>query len=144
LTALESLATIRQMLLSAEVAFAAPDPRQVWDVFKQFIRIPVEGVEDGVLYQTGIYGFGKPPTFQIGLVRQFSFFEAGEYDHMEQLHCNLHFQPDAELRALGAFNTWADYYSSLDDFCQFVGARPEWALVDTRGAMPLELFQEEV
>jgi hypothetical protein len=144
LTAQESLATLRQLLISAEVAFAAPDPRRVWGVLKQFIRIPVQGVEDGILYQTGIFGFGKPPTFQIGLVRQFTFFAAGEYDHMEQLHCNLHFQPDAELRALGAFNTWADYYLSLDDFYRFVESRPEWTLAETRSAMPLELFQEEV
>jgi hypothetical protein len=127
------------LLRSAEVDFAAPDPGHVWDVFKQFVRIPVEGAEDGVLYQTGLYGFGKPPTFQIGLVRQFSFFEGGEYDRMEQLQCDLHFQPDEDLRALAAFNTWADHYPSLHAFFRLVESRPEWPLVRMRTAMPLEL-----
>jgi hypothetical protein len=113
-------------------------------VFKDFARRPVEGVEDGVLYQIGVYGFGEPETFMIDLVRQFSFYEDGEYDRMEQLHCTIHYEPDDELRALGSYNAWAESFASLDEFFGAMDARPEWSVVSRKRATRLQLEQGQV
>lgn len=132
------------MLDAAGVHSDAPDAGAVFRTFKDFARQPVEGVEDGVLYEIGVYGFNEPETFQIGLVRQFSFFEDGEYDRMEQLHCILHYEPVSELRSLVAFNAWADSFPSLDDFFIAMAARPEWSAVRRKQAIRLQVDQWQV
>ena len=132
------------MLDVRSIVSAGPDADKVWAVFKEFTTLPVEGVEEGFLYEIGVYGFGAPETFRMNLVRQFSFYEDGEYDRMEQLHCTLHFPPDDDLRALGKFNTWAEQHASLDDFYLAVEQRPEWEIVRRKGGGTLDLSQEQV
>jgi hypothetical protein len=157
------------MLNMARVRLDAPDPDAVYRVFKEFARQSVEGVsagrpgeveDDTILYEIGIYGFGEPDKYRIDLVRQFSFFEDGEYDRMEQLHCIVHYEPDEDLRSLGAFNLttagssgWgpagarrgvAEPFATLDDFLEVIDARPEWETVSGKNAIRLELYQEQV
>jgi hypothetical protein len=139
------------MLNMARVRLDAPDPDAVYGVFKEFARQPVEGVgDDTILYEIGIYGFGEPDTYRIDLVRQFSFFEDGEYDRMEQLHCIVHYEPDDDLRSLGAFNLTtagsnvSEPFATLDDFLEVIDARPEWQTVRGKNAIRLELYQEQV
>lgn len=147
------------MLDAAGVRVDAPDPYAVYKVFKDFATLPVEGVHDVILYEIGVYGFGEPETYSIDLVRQFSFYEEGEYDRMEQLHCEIHYEPDDELRALGAFNlttagstSWAsgkpervaEPFATLEDFFRAIDARPEWLTVQGKRATRFELAQWQV
>jgi hypothetical protein len=141
MTSDQALPALKAMLETAGVRRDAPDAGAVYIAFKDFARQPVEGVEDGVLYEIGVYGFGEPETFQIGLVRQFGFFEDGEYDRMEQLHCTLHYEPESELRSLGTFNAWADSFPTLEEFFSAIDARPEWSAV--RGRQPIRLQLEQ-
>jgi hypothetical protein len=105
MTSDQALPSLREMLNVARVRLDAPDPDVVYGVFKEFARQPVDGVaDDTILYEIGIYSFGEPETYEIDLVRQFSFYENGEYDRMEQLHCSIQYEPDDDLRSLGAFN----------------------------------------
>jgi hypothetical protein len=149
------------MLDRARVQLDTPDPDVVYRVFKEFAKQPVEGIEDDtILYEIGIYGFGEPETYRLHLVRQFSFFEDGEYDRMEQLHCIVHYEPDEDLRSLGAFNLttagsagWgpegarrgeAEPFATLDEFFEVVDTRPEWQAVRGKRAIKLEIYQEQV
>ena len=136
--------TFRSMLDRAGVRIEAPDANAVYSVFKDFARQDVEGVVDGVLFETGVYGFGKPETFTIHLVRQFTFEVDGEYDRMEQLQCWIHYEPDAELRSLGAFTAWAENFATLEQFFGAMDARPEWTAVKGRRANRLELHHGAV
>jgi hypothetical protein len=71
----QALPRLREMLHAAGVRLETPDPDVVYRVFKDFVREPVEGVEDEtILYEIGVYGFGEPDTYRISLTRQFSFF----------------------------------------------------------------------
>lgn len=144
MTSDEALPTLRSMLEAAGIRLKAPDAVAVYRVFKDFARQPVEGVVDGVLYQVGVYAFGEPETFMIHLVRQFSFYEDGEYDRMEQLHCIIHYEPDGDLRSLGSFNAWADSFATLDEFFRAMDARPEWNLVRLKRPTRLRLEQGQV
>jgi hypothetical protein len=149
------------MLNEAGVHPDTPDPDVVYRVFKEFARQPVEGIEDDtILYEIGIYEFGEPETYRLHLVRQFSFFEDGEYDRMEQLHCIVHYEPDEDLRSIDAFNLttagsagWgpagarrgkAEPFATLEEFFGVVDARPEWQSVRGKNPIKLELYQEQV
>jgi len=157
----QALPGLKEMLNGAGIRLDAPDADAVYGVFKEFARQPVEGVEDDtILYEIGIYGFGEPDTYRIDLVRQFSFFEDGEYDRMEQLHCIVHYEPDEDLRSLGAFNLTtagssgsgppgarrgvAEPFATLADFLGVIDARPAWQAVRGKNAIRLELYQEQV
>jgi hypothetical protein len=78
---------------------------------------------------------------------------------MEQLHCDIHYEPDDDLRSLGAFNlttagssSWgpggprreAEPFVSLEEFFAAVDARPEWQAVSGKNPIKLELYQEQV
>jgi hypothetical protein len=148
----EALPTLRAMLDAAGVRSDSPDPNVIYRVFKDFARLPVEGVDDDILYEIGVYGFGEPETYSIDLVRQFSFYLNGEYDRMEQLHCTVHYEPDDDLRSLGTFDLWdsgrpqdeAGPLAPLEEFFHAVDARPEWLAVRNKRATRLQLEQWQV
>ena len=101
------------MLGQSGVDLGAPDLLKAWFVFKAFAAMPVDGVdaEDGdmCLFAWGVYDWhdSKGERFQIDFTRQFSVNDdAGEYDHMEQLHCSFYFEPTEWLRAYGAGSIW--------------------------------------
>ena len=63
-------------------------------MFKLFAAEPVEGAgpaadDDMCLFEYGVYDWsdGKGPRFSWNLCRQFTIYEDGEYDRMEQLRC---------------------------------------------------------
>jgi hypothetical protein len=155
----QALVTLRRMLAEAGVRLDAPDPDVVYREFKNFARQRVEGVDDVILYEIGIYGFGEQETYRMDLVRQFSFYEDGEYDRMEQLHCTIHYEPEPDLRSLGAFNlttagstSWAsgkpervaEPFATLEAFFHVVDARPEWVTVQGKRPTRFELEHWQV
>ena len=91
---------------------------------------------DGMLYEYGIYGFGGPPRFELGLVRQFSVDGSDEF---LQFHCDLLFAPTQELAGLGQYQEWCfdDDEVALVDWGAALAARPEWDVL--RGATPMEV-----
>jgi len=137
-------ATLRSALARANVSIEAPRADAVWAAFKSFLDEPVDDAEDGVLYEVGVSGFGEPEAFQIDLVRQFSVYEDGEYDRMEQLHCTLRYPPSDLLRAHGSFHAWLEEHPSRGAFITAVDSRPEWDLVRELAAEPLRVRQHEV
>ena len=92
-------ARLKTMLLESGFDFEEPDPQLAWEVFKSFAQEPVESAREGILFQCGVFGFGATQKrFYLDFVRQFEL-EAGngEYDHMEQLHCEFICEPNSEL-----------------------------------------------
>jgi hypothetical protein len=71
---------------------------------------------------------------------------------MEQLHCTVHYEPDDDLRSLGAFDLWgsgrpqdeAGQLAPLEEFFHAVDARPEWLAVRNKRATRLQLEQWQV
>ena len=62
--------------------------------------------------------------FWADLTRQ--FIEADDEDVMWQLHCTLHWTPDAETEALESGDLWS-FGIPLDDFFVEALALPGWA-----------------
>jgi hypothetical protein len=134
----------RHMLREGGFSERRPDALLAWRVFKEFAEVPVECSEDALLFQCGVYDFTGRNLFHFGFVRQFTFEEDGEYDHMEQLDCSLLFEPDAELQQLET-NLWSYDFSSAGEFFSGVEALPEFS-IGLRGRTPvgMELFHNEV
>jgi hypothetical protein len=77
--------------------------------------------EDGdmLLYQWGIYSFGKPEAFQIDITRQFM---VADEDEPYQLHWTCFFKPTDALRKINSSNQWCSSPDELPQFRKFVEA----------------------
>jgi hypothetical protein len=106
---------LRTMLRDAGLVLDRLDPGAAWRTFLAFAAEPVEGTgphpeDDMCLFECGVYDWsdGKGARFNWGFCRQFSLYdEAGEYDRMEQLHCDLFFEATPELDQLQEAGIWS-------------------------------------
>ena len=75
---------------------------------------------DMLLFQWGVYNWGKGENFELDLTRQ--FISAGLFgdDAMSQLRCTAHFTPTPELRALPASNRWCRSIAEINVFSRFI------------------------
>lgn len=135
---------LREMLVQAGVDPDRPDPLATWRVFGKFAAEEIDGIEpddDGFLLWWGIYG--DTQLFQLGFLRQFSFYAAGvEYDHMEQLRCTFHFAETPELQALGKGDDWwfrSEPRRTLSDWIAEMEAQPAFNVLNA-GAEPIATF----
>ena len=134
----------KQMLIQAGLDLAHLDPMQAWPVFKAFVQLPVEDVDDHVLFQCGVFTFTGEELFYLDFVRQFTFYHLdGEYSHMEQLHCEFTCKPDKELRTLNT-NLWASDRTLLDEFFQRVEELREFQIAIRSGPFDCIISQEAV
>ena len=131
---------LREHLLASGLDLDRLDPLKTWESFRSFAAQPVEGTgpnrdDDMCLFEYGVFDWadGKGPRFSWSLVRQFSLNDgSGNYDHMEQLRCDLFFEPTPELEALGAdarwsgadLAAWARQVEALDGFAAGLGNQP--------------------
>ena len=134
---------LKAMLLAGGFRFEAPDPSVGWSVFKRFAAVPVDGVEDGILWQVGCYDFTGQKLCYLDFVRQFSFSENGEYDHMEQLHLEFTCAPTPVLSRLER-NEWAFDYRSLDAYFSAIESFPEFQGALKTPSWKVALRQEQV
>jgi hypothetical protein len=102
------------MLRAADLDLDQLDPMGTWTVFKAFATEPVEGVgsdpdDDMCLFEYGDYDWsdGKGARFNWSLCRQFSIYADDEYDHVEQLRCDLYFEVTPELEPLQLDGIWS-------------------------------------
>ena len=118
---------LRQLLLDAGFSFERPDPLKAWEVFKRFVREPVDCADDGVLFECGVYDFmGQGDRFYFSFVRQFSIDVNGEYDHMEQLRCEFSCPPVPQSTEI-CTNLWLyDYAGNYDQYFKAVESLPQF------------------
>jgi hypothetical protein len=92
-----------------EVAALRPD--EAVDVMLEFYRSvrspevePQQG--DALLYQWGIFDWGKGEYFEFDLTRQLIRRGGTEDSDINQLHLTLRFSPTRDLKAIPASNKW--------------------------------------
>ena len=113
--------------------------------FQRFAAIPVDDAAspeddgDGILAQFGTFTFDGLSEFSADLTRQ--LIEADDEDAMWQLHCTLHWTPDAETEALGSGLLWS-FGRPLDDFFTEVLTLPGWVWALAGGQTPRHLTVE--
>jgi hypothetical protein len=134
---------LKQMLIEASFDFDIPNPSIAWSVFKNFSSLPVEDVEDGILWQLGSYNFTGEKLFYLDFVRQFSFYDEDQYNHMEQLHIEFTCIPTIELLTLKR-NKWAFDYLSLAEYFKDVESFPEFQIVLKHRSWVVSIYQEMV
>lgn len=79
-----------------------------------------EQQSDMLLFQWGVFDWGKGPRFEFDITRQ--FISAGKIDDdaISQFRCTAYFAPTAELRAIPVSNRWCDSVRDLDVFSKFI------------------------
>lgn len=152
------------MLRDAGLDLRRLEPAATRQVFKLFAAEPVEGVgsepkDQMCLFECGVYDWsdGNGPRFNWSLCRQFTFYdsplptpltvfaemrlgyrepdvESGDYDRMEQLRCDLFFEPKDEASSLQAAEIWSD--GSLEEWAEEVETSKGFRAV--QGSMPIE------
>jgi hypothetical protein len=139
----QALPRFRQILEQAGFDTQRPSPRTAWRVFNDFVREPVACADDGVLFQCGLSRFTGEERFYLDFVRQFSIEVDGEYDHMEQLHCEFTREPTALVRDLD-WNQWAYDWPDLERYFAHVESQQEFQLAMAEAGWTFDLSQEAV
>ncbi|MEK8021485.1 MAG: hypothetical protein VSS75_031805 [Candidatus Parabeggiatoa sp.] len=134
---------LKHMLVEAGFDFDIPNPSIAWSVFKKFSSLPVEDVEDAVLWQLGSYDFTGEKLCYLDFVRQFSFYDKGQYDQMEQLHIEFTCTPTVELLTLER-NKWAFDYLSLTEYFKDVESFPEFQIALKHHSWVVSVYQGRV
>jgi hypothetical protein len=92
---------------------------------------------DMLLFQWGIYGFGRPKTFQFDITRQF-IVGTGEDDEIFQLRFTLHY-PALEVGTMRSGNRWCETPLQTSDFEEFVRKSEAYRYAGTRLSEEIEL-----
>ncbi|MGG0655312.1 hypothetical protein [Rummeliibacillus pycnus] len=130
--------------LKNKIGADTDDIKKVWETFKTFCKVPVEGEEDKeILFQCGVYDFTGEELFHLDFVRQFTVYEEDEYSRMEQLHCEFLFKPTDELSNLEIVE-WSMDYHDIDDFFNHIEKLQEFKIFFNIKPINSEIYQEEV
>jgi hypothetical protein len=103
----------------------------------------VEQAGDMLLFQWGTHDWGGGPRFEIDVTRQF-IVGVGDDDDITQLHLTFRFEPDEDLRALGAGNRWCRSPKELTEFTAFVESHPAYRAVGRRADGEQDFAMERV
>ncbi|MFE5666069.1 hypothetical protein ACFQ7W_19305 [Streptomyces niveus] len=145
----EALDLLRAELEVGRSAKTELTTRAAWLAFMRFGRrrfatAPTPD-SDGLLFQYGTYAFSGRPMFTVDLTRQFDISDDdGEHDHFVQVHCELRYECEPALDALGGFNSWFfhDADADLDEWLADMEVQLELLLV--RGPSEVDVYEESV
>lgn len=141
-------------LLRAELEFGRSTKtelttRAAWLAFTRFGRqrfaTATTPDSNGLLFQYGTYTFSGRPMFTVDLTRQFDISDDdGEHDHYVQVHCELRYECEPALDALGSFNSWFfhDTNADLDEWLAAMEGHLELLLA--RGPSEIDVYEEPV
>ncbi|MGA4867296.1 hypothetical protein ACPB9J_32195 [Streptomyces lavendulocolor] len=145
----EALGFLRTELATGQSEVTECTTRNAWLAFvcfgrKRFDTAPTSD-SDGLLLQYGTYAFSGRPMFTVDLTRQFDVTDDdGEHHHFVQVHCELRYEPEADLDALGSFESWFfhDTDAHLEEW--FAVMEGHLALVLDRMPSEIELYEGPV
>ncbi|KJY28527.1 hypothetical protein VR44_25115 [Streptomyces katrae] len=123
--------------------------RAAWLAFMRFARqrfatAPTPD-SDGLLFQYGTYAFSGRPMFTVDLTRQFDVSDdKGEHEHYLQVHCELRYEREPVLDALGSFDSWFfhDTNGDLDEW--FAAMERHLELLLARRPSEIDVYEEPV
>ncbi|MEV4680605.1 hypothetical protein [Streptomyces kurssanovii] len=144
----EALDLLRAELATGQSEMTEWTTRGAWLAFMRFGRRRFDTAptpdSDGLLFQYGTYAFSGRPLFTVDLTRQFDITDDGEHDHYMQVHCELRYEPEPDLDALGSFDSWFfhDAGADLDDW--FAAVEGRLALLLGRRPSEIGLYEEPV
>lgn len=126
-----------------------PTPQTAIDAFVEHFRQaryagcdPADDA-DMLLFQYGVYDWGKGAHFEVDFVRQFIVGIETDDHQMEQLHLTFFFEPELG-KSLERFSLWSIDCSDLDDFADRVRESPGFQLAESQPPAKWELRHELV
>jgi hypothetical protein len=96
------------------------------DTALSFYReVPADGLDesedsDMLLYQWGVFDFGRGEHFKFDITRQFITAKGEDDDALSQFRITAYFVPTAEMRQLQASNRWCESKGELGEFEAFI------------------------
>jgi len=130
--------------LKNKIGEDAEDIKKVWETFKAFCKMSIEGEEaKEILFQCGVYDFTGEELFHFDFVRQFTIYEEDEYSRMVQIHCEFLFKPTNELCKL-EIEEWSMDYEDIDDFFNHIENCQEFKIPLNIKPINSGIYQEEV
>ncbi|MFF9908977.1 hypothetical protein [Streptomyces sp. NPDC013457] len=145
----EALDVLRAELKVERSAKSKLTTRAAWLAFMRFARrrfatAPTPD-SDGLLLQYGTYAFSGRPMFTMDLTRQFDISDdEGDHEHYVQVHCELRYECDPVLDALGSFDSWFfhDADADLDEW--FAAMERYLERVLARAPAEIDVYEEPV
>ncbi|MFE3526891.1 hypothetical protein ACFXOD_35990 [Streptomyces sp. NPDC059161] len=145
----KALDLLRAELVTEQAKMTEWTTRAAWLAFMRFGRRRFDAAatpdSDGLLFQYGTYAFSGRPMFTVDLTRQFDVTDDdGEHVHYVQVHCELRYEPEPDLKALGSFDSWFfhDAGADLDEW--FAAVEGRLALLLGRRPSEIDLHEEPV
>jgi hypothetical protein len=97
---------------------------------------------DMLLFQFGCYDWGDGERFEVSLTRQFA--HRGSEGELSQLHADFYFEPEPDLRALGADDKWCQSPAQASALLADILAGPAVAAVRALQPVRREISWERV
>ncbi|MEU6705434.1 hypothetical protein [Streptomyces wuyuanensis] len=145
----DALDCLRAELVAGPSTTVVRTTRGAWLAFMRFGRRRFDTASasdsDGLLFQYGTYAFSGRPMFTVGLTRQFEVNnDDGEHDHYVQVHCELRYEPEPDLDALGSFDSWFFHGADADLDGWFAVMEERLVPLLDRRPAEIDLYEEPV
>jgi len=86
----------------------------------RFFGLSSEPRSDMLLYQWGVYNWGKGENFEFDITRQFIEGNAHDDEAISQMRLTAYFEPKPSLRNISAGNRWCESLAEVPEFERFV------------------------
>ncbi len=132
---------MRNLLAESGFSIESITPRQIVQASLRFYRefrfagLSAEPQSDMLLYQWGVFDWGRGENFEFDMTRQFIQAGLRGGDAISQLHFTAVFPPTPALRSVANANRWCESLMQVPDFESFVlGSAAFQAVADLRPA----------
>lgn len=121
------------------------DPARAWQVFRRFLALPSESVQDVASFQARWEGeTGDAPVLFCTFVRQLTD-EDPDAIAPRTRSIELEYSYDVpRVDQLPELDVWSDSYRSLDEFAAHVERLPHFRLMEREGASFCDIFVEDM
>jgi len=140
----ESVAKLTEYFLMRGVPIGDCTPREGFEQFFSFHEsVKAEGCEDPgndmLLFQWGVYDWGKGKFFELNITRQFIENSLEDDDAISQLSLTFKYEPNAAFEAISAGSAWSDGPSTFPTFPEHVFASSAFRAALVAKAKHIEL-----
>jgi hypothetical protein len=99
---------------------------------------------DMLLYQWGVFDWGKGANFEIDITRQFISASAFDDDAISQLRCTALFAPTPALRSIPVSNLWCKSITEFASFGTFIRESAAYIAVQSLSPARVEVLWSRV
>ena len=131
----------------------APDQLSVSQLIENMLafyrKVPAAGLanapeSDMLLFEWGVFNWGKGEHFQIGLTRQFIVADQIDDDAISQLHFVAYFDPTPELKAIPIAHRWCESVAEVEPFSAFIYDSAAYRAVESLPPQRVDLLWERI